>query len=269
MTCLLSALLALAFSCAPVAASAQDSDKQRAQELWEQAVAAKGGRERLYAIRNVLVSDQADYKTQTFSLPFKVEGHKSKGKLRGVSLFVFPNKLWGCTDYMPGVFGLIMTMYNYESGIKYVLTLGDPQHPLEPIEPKETRQSRTYGLVSSFLETTWLKPVPVSANTGVVRGEKVDIVQTDLNGERIDFLFDRETHLPAQVKFYSTSRGRTYVAETLSDYVDVNGIKIAQSVLMDDGTKYKQTVQFNVEYDEDIFVKLPRFELGTEAWKKK
>src|ERR1051326_9602190 len=56
ITCLLPALLALAFSCAPVAATAQDSEKQRAQQLWEQAIAAKGGRGRLYAVRNIVIS---------------------------------------------------------------------------------------------------------------------------------------------------------------------------------------------------------------------
>ncbi len=38
---------------------------------------------------------------------------------------------------------------------------------------------------------------------------------------------------------------------------------------MDDGTRYTATIQFNIEYNPEIFVKLPRFDLGLEAWRPK
>jgi len=248
----------------------KDETQQQARRLWEQAIAAKGGRERLYAIQSMSISQRAYYKRQTFTLPVKYETLLSKNEVRTVSLDVFPNKFWNCEDYRPDVFGVIMHMYNYESGMKYVLTLGDPVHPLEPIERNETRESRTYGLVAYLLETTWLKPTPVTASIGNIGRQQVDIVQTILTGKRIDFAFDRETHLPVQVSYYSVSNGQTFVTTVaLSDYVEVKGIKVAQIVQMDEGTKYRQTVQFDVEYDPDIFTKLPNFEAGLNAWRPK
>src|SRR2546421_307694 len=50
--------------------------------LWEQAITAKGGRARLYAVRNMVISGRADYIT-----------HKGrKNQVRREDLFVFPNK---------------------------------------------------------------------------------------------------------------------------------------------------------------------------------
>jgi len=251
--------------------STESASRQEAQEkatrLWEQAIAAKGGRERLYGIQNMLTLQHGDYKRQTFSLPVTHTTAPTKDQVRSASLNVFPNKFWDCQDYRPDVFGIIMHMYNYDTGMKYVLTLGEPAHPLEPIEPKEKRESRTYGLVAYLLETTWLKPIPMRASTATIGHRQVDVVQTALNGQRVDFALDRETHLPAKVSFYSSVKDQTYVTtEILSDYTEVNGIKVPLTTVMDDGTKYSVTIQFNVEYNPEIFVKLPRFDLGLEAW---
>jgi hypothetical protein len=248
----------------------QDKSRAEAVRVWEQAIAAKGGRGRLYAIQNMLISQNGDYKKQKFSLPVKYAIDPSKrNHVRSVSLYVFPNKFWDSEDYRPDVFGILMHMYNYETGMKYVITLGEPHHPLEPIGPKETRESRTYGLVSYLLETTWLKPTPLKISTGKIGLRKVDIVQTTLNGERVDFAFDRTTHLPAQVSYYSTFKDKTYVTtNTLSDYTEVKGIQVPQTVAVD-GTKYAEAVQFDVECNPEIFVKLPPLEAGLEAWRAK
>jgi hypothetical protein len=249
---------------------ASKQEQKEATRLWEQAISAKGGRERLYSIQNMLTVHRGDYKRQTFSLPAKYATPSTRNQVRSASLDVFPNKFWDCEDYRPDVFGIIMHMYNYDTGMKYVLTLGEPNHPLEPIEPKEKRESKTYGLVAYLLETTWLKPIPIRVSTAKIGLRQVDIVQTILNGQRVDFALDRQTHLPAQVHFYSSFQDKNYVTtEILSDYAEVNGINVPLTTVMDDGTKYMATIQFNVEYNPEIFVKLPRFDLGLEAWRPK
>lgn len=68
ITCLLLTLLAPAFSVAQVAASAQDSEKQRAQQLWEEAIAAKGGRERLRNVSSLFVKTELDGGDREYSL---------------------------------------------------------------------------------------------------------------------------------------------------------------------------------------------------------
>ena len=55
----------------------------------------------------------------------------------------------------------------------------------------------------------------------------------------------------------------------LSDYVEIGGIKVPQTVRYKDGTQDKKSYQFNVEYKEDIFTKPPHIDAGPEAWKVK
>ena len=240
--------------------STQNDAEAEAQRIWEQAVAAKGGREHLSSVRNLVIYSRADYLSR--------RGKTNEVKL--VGLYVLPNKSWVWSDLRPDVFGLTVEMYNYETNMKYVITPGDPHHPLEPIEPNEKRGSRALGLAYYLLETKWLKPIPIKASAGKIGSKPVDIVQTTLNGQRVDFTLDRGTHLPAKVSYYTTDKNRTYVTELrLSDYVEINGIKVPQTITYHDGTKYKQSYQFNVEYDPEIFVKPPPLEAGPEAWRPK
>jgi hypothetical protein len=53
----------------------------------------------------------------------------------------------------------------------------------------------------------------------------------------------------------------------LSDYVEISGIKVPQTIKYDDGTEYNQSYQFNVEYNKDVFIRPPGIEAGPEAWK--
>lgn len=232
--------------------------KDKAGRVWEKAIAAKGGRERLHSVRNVIMSTHGEYLTQSLK----------RNQVRGVTLFVFPNKYWDWDDYRPDVFGLRISMYNYDTNIKYVISDGEPNHPPEPIT--ETRRNTALRNVqlSVLLESQWLKPTLVKASTGTVGLRPVDIVQTTVGGERVDFAFDRTTHLPVRVRYYDVVRGKTYVnVQSFSDYTEVGGIKVPQTIMHDDGSKYKASFQFNVEYQEDIFVKPPSISAGPNAWK--
>jgi hypothetical protein len=96
----------------------------------------------------------------------------------------------------------------------------------------------------------------------------VDVVQTTVNGKRVDFGLDPKTHLLVTVSYYDVVRGKTYVTSlALSDYVEISGIKVPQTIKYDDGTEYNQSYQFNVEYNQDLFIKPPSIEAGPEAWK--
>jgi len=84
----------------------------------------------------------------------------------------------------------------------------------------------------------------------------------------VDFAFDRKTHLPIKVSYYSTVKNKTYVtAIDLADYVEVGGIKLPQTLRYDDGTQDKKSYQLNVEYKEEIFTKPTHIEAEPEAWK--
>ena len=128
-----------------------------------------------------------------------------------------------------------------------------------------------------MLETKWLKPVLVSASRARIRGRTVDVVRTMLrdnvegfspDNKRIDFAFDRETHLPMRVSFYHIRSGEDvlFLTEDLSDYTDASGIKVPQKREIDGGVD-KMNIQINVEYNEEIFIKPPLIAAGPEAWK--
>lgn len=233
--------------------------QKEAERLWEQAIAAKGGRDRLYAVRNMVIST----KKETSSL-------FNKNRVRREELLVFPNKYWFWDDNRPSVFGLVVSMYNYDSNMSYVISEGEPYHQAEPIKNAQKNKAIRNDQLSFLLETKWLKPILVNASAGRVGLRSVNIVETVVDGERVDFAFDRKTHLPVRVSYYDIVNGKTYVnIQSFSDYADVGGIKVPMTEQYTDGSKYKASFQFNVEYNEDIFVKPPPLEAGPQAWRPK
>ena len=237
----------------------ETSQSNLAERLWEQGIAAKGGREALYGVRNLVVSAWGDYPSRKLK----------KNQVRQEVLYVLPHKFWSWTDYRPDVFGLRIEMYDYEKSTKYVISDGEPNRQLEPID-KVDRKTRDvlWSLLPYLPETKWLKPVLVGVKVGRVGQQTVDIVETTVNDRRVDFAFDRNTHLPIRVSYYSTNKNKTYVtAIDLADYVEVGGIKLPQTVRYEDGTRDKKSYQLNVQYKEDIFIKPPHIEAGLGAWK--
>ncbi len=231
---------------------------EEVQCLWEQAIAAKGGRERLDAVRNLIISSRAEYRTSTFK----------KNHIRQETLYALPNKFWTWNDLRPDVFGLRIEMYNYDTNVKYVISEGEPNHQPEPITDNKRRDLFLSSLLPVLPESKWLKPVLVKASTGSRGLRPVDVVQTTVNGKRVDFGLDPKTHLLVTVSYYDVVRGKTYVTSlALFNYVDISGIKVPQTIKYDDGTEYNQRYEFNVEYNQDLFIKPPSIEAGPEAWK--
>lgn len=234
-----------------------EQHQTEAERLWEQAIATKGGRDRLHAVRNMVISTEKDT-SRLFT----------KNKVRREELLVLPTKYWFWDDYRPDVFGLRVSMYNYDSNISYVISESDPYHPPEPIKNAQKNKALRNDQLSFLLETKWLKPTIIKASIGRIGLRPVDIVETIVEGERVDFAFDRKTHLPLRVSYHDVVKGKTYVnVQSFSNYTEVSGIKVPQTIVYDNGSKYRASFQFNVEYNEDIFVKPPSISAGPEAWK--
>ena len=237
--------------------AAQDKSQTEARRIWEEAIAAKGGRELLYDVHNVLISSLADYIT-----------HKGrKNRLRSEYLFVFPNKYWFYEDYGKDVFGVRMHMFDYDEKVEYVGARGSPETKIEATGSRI--KTLDNGPISLLLETKWLKPIPIKATAGRIGSNKVDVVETAVNGRRVDFAFDQKAHLPVQVSFYNKVGDKTSIdVQRFSDYTEVNGTKVPQTVKLSDGTVDKSVIQFNVKYNEDIFTKPPA-KADPEAWRPK
>ena len=244
-------------------------NKKEADRVWELAVEAKGGREKLYAVSNMIVSSSAN----------KIKFDQVKSHT--LNFTVFPDKEWEWDDNRPSVFGLRMTMYNWKTGMKYIVQSdGDPKEwGLEQIEPEKLKSLRNEngvvkwaGLALYILETKWWQPTPISLETGKINNQKVDIVQTILFGKRVDFFFDQNTHLPARIRFFNhLSTRRIIDANTIeiSEYIDVSGIKMPTKIIENDGSIYSLNYKFNVDYNEEIFERPPLpVENAVDAWKK-
>lgn len=241
--------------------AAVQPDKE-AERLWELAIKAKGGRERLIEVGNLLVQQGKPYDR---SLKGRNVGYQ-------VSLFVFPDKAWSWNDQRPSVFGLDVGMRNYETGMYYNMTPDDPAKNLKQLPPS-TEQGIPYDSfhLIYFMETKWLKPTPLKARKGKSHNKLADIVEVSANGQRWEFYLDIESHLPFQLNFFTATNGKETEGDPyyLSDYAEVNGIKVPQNVVREYGEKSPSKVQINVNYDASIFTAPTKLEDGPNAWQAK
>lgn len=238
----------------------ETAQRNDAARLWEQAIAAKGGRERLHAVRNMVISTRGEYHSRLLK----------RNQIRREELLVFPNRYWFWDDYRPDVLGLRVSMYNYDSNMKYAISEGEPNQAPEPIAKGKRNKALRNDQLSFLLETQWLKPTLIKARTGTVGQRHVDIVETTIEGERVDFAFDQSTHLPLSVSYYDIVNGKAYInVQSFSDYMEVDGIQLPRIIRFGDGSKYEASFQINVEYDETIFVNPPPIDAGPEAWRLK
>jgi len=245
-----------------------DENRHEAERLWELAIAAKGGRERLYSVKNLQVSIREKVRYFIRQLPFIEE-----------DLYVFPGKSWEWNDQRPAIFGFGVTVYNHDQDMKFWYL----DHGKGGSSGKASLSESIYGdgfltylrylQLRYFMETKWVKPIPISVAKGKAGRKAVDIVQTIVKGptrggkneERFAFALDQKTHLPLQVITYTVTFGQEYSgAVPLSDYVDVDGIQMPSKVY-----GLKTTYRINVDYDEQIFLREPNISAGITQWMRK
>src|SRR5215510_4047224 len=153
--CLAAILLAL---CIPTLTAAQgvDPSRERAVALWQEAVRAKGGRERLHSIQNFLISSTVDVRTQRGSSETETE-----------RLYVMPGKAWIYT-YTPTLdVSLDMTVINKERFFCWV-TLAPPSSGvpgLSPCIPSTPVKFLVQDPVIYLMETNWLQPEPLRVHS--------------------------------------------------------------------------------------------------------
>lgn len=231
-------------------ATREDSTRE-AQRLWEQAVAAKGGRGRLSQVESFAV-----YYEETWRNFLWIPVHRGPV----VSFYVFPDKFWYWSDE-PALFKLTVSMLDLERNISCVVR-GHPPSPhcttvkVTPFPEERMTQPQYLYL----LETKWVKPVPVSVSRDWIGLKPVDVVTTRVDNRRVDYFLDRKTHLPRRVAIFYGERAETY---NFSEYVEVNGIMMP-------GKQKRGRINFEINpaYDENLFLRKPSVEAGPDAWRK-
>jgi hypothetical protein len=234
----------------------QEESKLKAEEMWEQAITAKGGRERLCQVNSLLISYE-----ETVRNFLGIVVHRGLVE----RLYVFPDKSWAWDDGLPPPFVLTVNMFNLERKIN--CTMYDGVASPKCTEPKDAasffNQSEGLGRAQHLylLETKWVKPVPIRVTNDLIGRKRVDVIQTEVDARRVDYYLDRKTHLPQRViRFFESGRGwETY---NFSDYISINGIQLPS--VQKQG---KISFQINPAYDESIFIHPPSIEAGSNAWR--
>src|SRR5688572_12409317 len=99
----------LVLSCAVIlGAERQQDDQRKAAALWDQAIAAKGGRERLAAIRSFAIYEKTVFRKQ---LP-----EFASARVHQI-LCELPDRWWEFLDYRPGKMGYSVTAANAQTGL--------------------------------------------------------------------------------------------------------------------------------------------------------
>ncbi|MEK6407954.1 MAG: HEAT repeat domain-containing protein [Acidobacteriota bacterium] len=232
--------------------SKNNSSLERAKELWELAIAAKGGRERLYAVKSIAI-------TKSFS---------SKGP--SVQLCVFPDKYWDWEDYRPGKLGLSASVRNFERNVNYFIVGHLPNDPAKSELKPEAREPITQCQLLYLLETRWFKPELLKTYTSNLGLHTVDVVETKVGQFRIGVFLDTKTHLPVRIGYFLKDTGdRIFQWFGLSDYREVNGIMVPHSISYDGGRSIPVQVEISVDYDPAVFERPPRIDDGPYQWRPK
>lgn len=244
-----------------VKADQAPGDRARAVQLWEQAIAAKGGRERLKGVRSVFKSMQ---------MPRSFTKHWIDWNWQ--SLYVLPDKFWLWNDQRGTVFGLSITMFNLGRDLRY-FTSTNPPPGVQKSAPSIADREELFELQwVHLMETESKKPQPVTAWAEKLGRQKVDVVRAAVDGRAIDYFLSSETHLPVQISYYSGTEYEVLYVFRLKNYEERNGIKLARTVYAKRplylGFAHEESRwEVNVEYDPCIFECPPRIEDGPNAWR--
>ena len=241
-----------------------ENDKRAAQELWEKAIVAKGGRQRLHQVESLLISSRAPHRWDRPGFEGMDSHHEE--------LYVFPNKFWGWFDDRPSRFGLSAGAFNGQTN--WLVREGDPESPRR-VGPSENAvffplRAQTYFL----METRWVRPLPLKVKPGHVGGGKVDVLCAALDRYKVIYYLDRKTHLPVKALLLTSDLDQDdedtvdAFAAVLAEYTNVQGIQMPLKAGWGPSADLNFSFQINVDYDPTIFETPPKLEAGPEAWKR-
>jgi hypothetical protein len=239
-----------------------DESLAQAKELWEMAIAAKGGRERLNQVNNLAII------------------------YSGVTFLVFPDKYFDWFDMRPSEFGLSTTILNFESGFGFKTYFTSEKKVFSDAKnvPGFTCMTNRFleEQIKYLLETRWLRPKPIRASTATVRGKYVDSVDVlvDWCGDpsrkmmKYAVFLDRETHLPVRIGMvYYPNKDDLLSWMDFRNYQEINGIKMptqtSTGTPSHGSSKWNNVrLEINAEYDPKVFDREPDLNAGPFQWRK-
>jgi hypothetical protein len=277
--CLLAALTLARGASAQVPAPARDAERARAKALWEEAVRAKGGRERLLSVKSLLITSTIYARAP--------RGSNIKDAVR---LYAMPGKVWVYTHTPEFAVKLDATVINTERKL-CMLTLAPAGSGVSPLSPCLSETWTQYLLqdpVIYLMETEWVRPVPLRARTEGKGKKQVDVVEVEVGQLRADFYLDGKTGLPFRIvtEWYGgigRATGSLGPMEVLlEDYAAVEGVQMPRRVTRRMLPPHRESVgdpltgdeeraryQFNVAYDPALFDAPVPKNVKPDAWRRR
>ncbi|HEX5081229.1 MAG TPA: HEAT repeat domain-containing protein [Blastocatellia bacterium] len=230
-----------------------DASIERARQLWELAVAAKGGRENLYRVKGFAITD-------------------SRSGYPQASLFVFPDKNFYWSDARPTVFGFHASVINFEKNIRIFVPGDDPNDVrVGPPNPDLRSVFRDVS-IRYFLETPWLKPEPVGAAEEKLGSRTCDVVTVKYERLLYKIYLDKATHLPARISAYAADKPDVelqLLRHDFSDYKEFDGVMMPQVESVNRQKPFRQSFEINPAYDPAVFERVPDMKAGADQWRAK
>ena len=262
----LSLLVLVSLSAAAV--GGPQEDRQKAVTLWEQAVAAIGGRDRLAGIKSFAIHERTAFTKAT--LP-----EMAVGKVDQV-VCELPDGWWEFLDYRPGRMGYSVSVVNARTGLGWD-SYGGPAIPLRRPDTDAAFRMRQLQYVY-FLETRWVQPTPLRASRVQLGSRSADRVETQIEGDMVIFDFDANTHLPVRIEtihkitLKPPRPGMTgpsehkYIHEP-DGYHEVAGIQVPGRIARGSDVA-EARVEINPDYDPSIFTRPPPADTTIDSWRK-
>lgn len=253
-------------SLSQVVASENSKERVEAVRYWEELVKARGGREKLRSIKNVLLTKGKDFP--------KVQSE----------FYVYPNRFWKWSQGKIVYDYLDVTMANVDSGVFLIANregLKERKQFAPVVGGANYRDGWLTDACIFFLETRWLKPTPLRVNRKNIGKDRLDVLETilpdlvTLKNWRLDYYIEPETLIVRGAALYPKP-GDIPEYYSFSEYVPVDGVMVPKAfvVLLGISEPKKSsliplTFQFNVDYDEKLFEQAPSVDAGPNAWKRK
>lgn len=238
-------------------AAATDMERQ-ARELWEKAIAAKGGREELRKVSSLYI------------VRIQPAGD------REYNFYAFPD-YWFDYGFGGHREDIAKTVHNGQKKVTWWLPpKGEPAIPRTSID--EDMSASMVAQFTYLMVTRWLEPTPFRVRKEWLGLKRVSVVEVDANGWRVDYYLDPTTYLPTKVLAsdgeIQRAKGERGKVVEFKDYVTVAGIKLPQKVIqrwLSSPQKWQETVSYeiNSSFDPHFFERPPNNRTTPESWRLK
>jgi hypothetical protein len=181
------------------------------------------------------------------------------------TFYLPPTRFWEYEDYRPGKMG--------HGGVAVDTNQHRVLNPPNRGPAQGLYEDLVYRLRNGqfvyLMESAYVQPEPVALRRDRLGRFAVDVVETRVDDDRVEFSLDRRTHLPMRILIEEKRLPHFPMVYRLSDYHPIDGIEMPSHVHFgEDETKSTTTYRFDVDYDESIFVRRSvRFEKN--GWMKR